>query len=62
MGLFHKKNAGVSEENAMTVSEKNGGNYDVAIRQLAKYQEKQVKSIMEEDLKMTQDIKEILNP
>lgn len=59
MGLFHKKNAGVSEENAMTVSEKSGGNHDVAVRQLAKYQEKQVKSIMEEDLKMTQDIKEI---
>ena len=59
MGLFRKKNAGVSAESVMTVSEDNICNNDVAVRQMAKYQSKQVKAIMEEDLKMSQDIKDI---
>lgn len=59
MGLFRKKKTGISEETVMTVSENNICNNDVAVQQMAKYQSKQVKSIMEEDLKMSQDIKEI---
>ena len=59
MGLFHKKNTDISNESAMTAVENNNVNQDAVVRQMAKYQKKQVRSIMDEDLKMTQDIKEI---
>lgn len=59
MGLFSKKNTDVSKKAVMPVSENTIKNNDAAVRQMAKYQQKQVKAIMEEDLKMMRDIKEI---
>ena len=57
--LFHKKNTDVSKENDINITEKKCDNHDIAVAQMAKYQKKQMKSIMDEDLKMTQDIKGI---
>lgn len=59
MGLFRKKNTGISEESVVKVSENNICNHDAAVQRMAKYQSKQVESIMQEDLKMLQDIKDI---
>lgn len=59
MGLFRKKNTGISEKPVTEVYKNNVCNNDAAVRQMAKYQRKQVKAIMAEDLKMSQDIKKI---
>lgn len=59
MGLFHKKSTDRSEKTVAAVQEENNPKMDAAVRQMAKYQKKQVKSVMEEDLKMTQDIHKI---
>lgn len=59
MGLFRKKNTDALDESVITVKEEEIQKIDNAVRQMAKYQKKQVKSVMEEDLKMTQDIQKI---
>ena len=57
--LFHKKNTDIPKENDINHKEKKCDNHDIAVVQMAKYQKKQMRSIMDEDLKMTQDIKGI---
>ena len=59
MGLFHKKNKGVSEQTIGQEPKQDMQKIDDAVRQLAKYQGQQVKAVMAEDFKMIQDIKKI---
>ena len=58
MKLFHKKDVEALEE---PVKEKDNRaqNHDIGVVQMAKYQQKQVHAIMEEDLKMMKDIGQI---
>ena len=61
MSLFNKKKSQVPKETISTMPAQNTNNvnHDVVVGQMAKYQKKQVKSMMAEDLKMPQDIKKI---
>lgn len=56
MKFFRKKDTeGIQEKNGVTEH----GDHDVCVTQMAKYQQKQVKALMEEDLKMIQDVGQI---
>ena len=59
MGIFRKKKAAVLEESVIAAEKDDIKENDAAVKQMAKYQKKQVQSVMEEDLKMTQDIQRI---
>lgn len=59
MGLFHKKNTEISKKEEIENVESPVANYHSAVRQMTKYQKKQVKTMMEVDLKMMRDIREI---
>lgn len=59
MGMFRKKKAAVLEESVIAAEKDDIKENDAAVKQMAKYQKKQVQSVMEEDLKMTQDIQRI---
>lgn len=62
MGLFHKKKTEASKQSVsfnQENQENNNAKLTDAVRQMAKYQKKQVKSVMQEDFKMSQDIVEI---
>lgn len=65
MNLFHKKKTDVSKQTVSAIQEikeiQEDNNFKLtdAVRQMAKYQKKQVKSVMQEDFKMSQDIVEI---
>lgn len=59
MGLFRKRENSISDKTVGSSGEKGIYNNDLAVKQMAKYQGKQVKYIMEEDLKMSHDIKKI---
>ncbi len=56
MGLFSKKKT-VEVPERVSVSEP--VNHDDCVKQMARYQKKQIQDLMNEDLKMTQDIAEI---
>ncbi len=56
MKFFRRKDTeSVQEKNSVTEH----GNHDACVTQMAKYQQKQVKALMEEDLKMVQDVGQI---
>lgn len=59
MSLFHKKNKDISKSSIQPASDNPEQKIDTAVHQLAKYQEKQIKGVMDEDYKMTQDIKKM---
>lgn len=59
MGLFNKKNTDVSGQMSAAVPEVNSSNNTAAVRQMVRDQKRQINSIMEEDSKMMQDIREI---
>lgn len=58
MKLFRKKDLNNEVQSSKEVVE-NNVNHDACVAQMAKYQQKQVKALMEEDLKMTQDVSQI---
>ena len=59
MSIF-KKNKDTTLTKTVVSTEKNTiSDNTAAVKQLAKYQQKQVQSVLEEDYKLTQDIKKI---
>lgn len=58
MKLFHKRDVEALEE-PVKEKENSAQNHDIGVAQMAKYQQKQVHAIMEEDLKMMKDIGQI---
>lgn len=58
MKLFHKRDVEALEE-PVKEKENSAQNHDIGVVQMAKYQQKQVHAIMEEDLKMMKDIGQI---
>lgn len=61
MGIFNRKSNHTLEEPAIATEKNNFSNNNTAVKQMAKYQQKQVQAVLEEDWKMTQDIKNIQN-
>lgn len=59
MSLFQKKNKEAATATVVDMAVKSCDNHDEAVVKMARYQEKQAAMLMQEDFKMTQDIKDI---
>lgn len=61
MSLFHKKDTNISNEEINKEKKDAIQNHDKSVAQMAKYQKKQIKAILDEDFKMSKDIGGIHN-